>query len=468
MAEFEGMQKIGSLLFGGAERMRGRAYEEGRLNTAKTEEALATAKSKQLEATARANAQRAGEKFKQNYIATESGKGRDPKEVAIEAEFIGDMLISGSASDYHAAMQGRGEQQEFGFRETLADTDVDAPTRLQAGHAIQGKVSPDLAAVGTHGVVDLTKEDQTLIPGQGKRTTAIENFEYNNALPPEQRGSFAPFVRTDQMVDTTNPRAARNPITGVTTQVVTPDEAAQGEAAVTGAKKTAEEVVKLRKDYPQTKLTLGRMFQDIGAQDQQIAEIGKQRKLWQSFGLGQKIASIPGTDGANIRALVETLQSQLMLNTLISLRAMSKTGGAVGNVSDREGYKMETARVNLSNPDITVGQVLSELDKLSAYNNTLRGLMQTAFEETYDENGEPILARTLPKPGGAAGEGGEDGEFDEFAGMSTADIMIATEQGEMNDAGLVVDKRGWILLESPDGAAWVNPENQNEFEEVVP
>ena len=48
-------------------------------------------------------------------------------------------------------------------------------------------------------------------------------------------------------------------------------------------------------------------------------------------------ATIPGTDPANFKAGLETLKSQVAFGVLQNMRNNSKTGGALGQVSDKEG-----------------------------------------------------------------------------------------------------------------------------------
>ena len=49
---------------------------------------------------------------------------------------------------------------------------------------------------------------------------------------------------------------------------------------------------------------------------------------------------IPGTGAANFKAEVEQLKTQIFTRELAAMRDASKTGGAVGNVSDTEGEKL--------------------------------------------------------------------------------------------------------------------------------
>ncbi len=470
--QFTGIQKIGSLLFGGAERMRNEAFEEGRLNTIKTEQALANARKSQLEATAKANAQRAADKWKDSYIANETGKGRDPKEVALDADFIGNTVIGGLGSDFYATMQGQSQGQEIRFRDLIADPETPRAKAHAVGSAIQGKLLPRIAPVGTYGTENLLDETPELTGVPGGGTTAGKNYEQFVELGgPPGPSTFMDMVRTQDRVVTSGgvPAVARVGPTGggPATPVVSAEDAASNKAALADASRTGTETAKMRSEYPRAKFARDRTVQDITAMNDQAMEIAKNEKLYQAFGLTRPIAMIPGTEGANLRAMVQTLTSKMMITTLLNLRAMSKTGGAVGNVSDREGLKMETALANLSDPNISVGQVFKEVKRLIGYNADLEALINESFDLTYDAKGEPRLATQGAR---SPTDGGEDTLYsngDPVEGATIEEEIINRGDGDYNETGNLVDSRGWVFMKSPDGAAWVNPDGSGEYEEVA-
>lgn len=59
-------------------------------------------------------------------------------------------------------------------------------------------------------------------------------------------------------------------------------------------------------------------------------------------GLGSLLGAIPGTDARDFSAQLKTLKSNLAFNELAAMRAASKTGGALGAVSDRELALLES------------------------------------------------------------------------------------------------------------------------------
>lgn len=65
-------------------------------------------------------------------------------------------------------------------------------------------------------------------------------------------------------------------------------------------------------------------------------------------GLTGMLPSIPGGGSANTQANLETLKSQISFGVLQAMREASKTGGALGSVSDQEGQRLENNLAALS------------------------------------------------------------------------------------------------------------------------
>jgi LysM repeat protein len=76
---------------------------------------------------------------------------------------------------------------------------------------------------------------------------------------------------------------------------------------------------------------------------QSVAEL-KGRVGRTTVGLfGSGLARVAGTPARDFKADLETIKSNIFSGELTAMRAASKTGGAVGNVSDKEGDKLQSA-----------------------------------------------------------------------------------------------------------------------------
>ena len=65
--------------------------------------------------------------------------------------------------------------------------------------------------------------------------------------------------------------------------------------------------------------------------------------------IGYGLSKIPGTEAADLEAQVDTLRANSAFKELFDMRQASPTGGALGNVSNREIELLYSAWTNLSN-----------------------------------------------------------------------------------------------------------------------
>jgi len=87
-------------------------------------------------------------------------------------------------------------------------------------------------------------------------------------------------------------------------------------------------------------------------------------------GAGSMLSSIPATDARNFKAELQTLKSNIAFNELAQMRAASKTGGALGAVSDKESALLESALGALDqgqSPDQLRAQLDQIVNSLSNY-----------------------------------------------------------------------------------------------------
>jgi hypothetical protein len=90
-------------------------------------------------------------------------------------------------------------------------------------------------------------------------------------------------------------------------------------------------------------------------------------------GPGSVFASVPGTKAADLSALVDSIKSGISRDTLQQMRNNSPTGGALGNVSNKDITLLESALGSLSTSQSTE-QLLENLDRIERiYADTVHG-----------------------------------------------------------------------------------------------
>jgi len=94
------------------------------------------------------------------------------------------------------------------------------------------------------------------------------------------------------------------------------------------------------------------------------------------------LPDVPGTAAADARARILTLQSQIGFNVLQAMRDSSKTGGALGAISEKE---MELLTNNLASlkPNQSIVQMRQNLDQIIKYAEGAKQRISDAYQEQY-------------------------------------------------------------------------------------
>ncbi len=95
-------------------------------------------------------------------------------------------------------------------------------------------------------------------------------------------------------------------------------------------------------------------------------------------GLRGAIPNIPGSDAANAQAKLNTLKSQVGFGVLQDMRNNSRTGGALGSVSDAEGKRLEANLASLENAQ-SEDQMRESLQNILDYTGGAKVRLQQAF-----------------------------------------------------------------------------------------
>lgn len=115
----------------------------------------------------------------------------------------------------------------------------------------------------------------------------------------------------------------------------------------------------------------------------QVAELERKAGLF-TTGVGALLGFLPATDARNFKGEVETLKGNIFANELTAMREASKTGGAVGNVSDKEGDKLQNALGNLDvfqSPNDFKANLVQVKNSINRWQATIAG---RAYYETDD------------------------------------------------------------------------------------
>ena len=118
------------------------------------------------------------------------------------------------------------------------------------------------------------------------------------------------------------------------------------------------------------------------------------QKVLRAPGLGRitgvmgAIPDIPGSDAANARADLEALKSQIGFAVLQKMRSMSPTGGALGNVSDAEGRRLEANLASLDTAQ-SESQLRQRLNDILDYIQSSKSNLSDAYSEQFGGMQQP-------------------------------------------------------------------------------
>ena len=114
-------------------------------------------------------------------------------------------------------------------------------------------------------------------------------------------------------------------------------------------------------------------------------------KLMKHPGLGRIVGTmgvfpnVPGSDAANAEAILEQLKSRTGLDVLQNMRLLSPTGGALGNVSDAEGKRLETYIAALSKAQ-SKKAMKDALQDIINYADEAERNLKDGFEQTFSDS----------------------------------------------------------------------------------
>ena len=124
-------------------------------------------------------------------------------------------------------------------------------------------------------------------------------------------------------------------------------------------------------------------------------------------GIQGAFPNIPGGKAADAEAKLETLKSQVGFGVLQAMRNASKTGGALGNVSDAEGKRLEANLAALAKAQ-SIEQFQESLKKIVDFTQGAKDRLANAYNMRYGERlqnqqgqpaqGQPASAEETPPP----------------------------------------------------------------------
>ena len=105
--------------------------------------------------------------------------------------------------------------------------------------------------------------------------------------------------------------------------------------------------------------------------------------LSKAFGKdGVLLSYIPDTEAASAAAELDTLKNELFVQGITDMRSASQTGAAVGNVTEKEGFRFENLQASLQQKK-KFKDIVAELERLDKEMDTTEKRLTNSYNRTY-------------------------------------------------------------------------------------
>jgi hypothetical protein len=158
----------------------------------------------------------------------------------------------------------------------------------------------------------------------------------------------------------------------------------EGEAR---GKKYGQEKGEALANKPQATAALDSSIKGLERLEREAQAIHDNPALGRITGVMGMFPNMPGGEAANVKANLETLKSQVGFSVLQAMRDASKTGGALGAISDRENEILQNNLSALMQSQ-SVEQFQTNLQKIVTFARESRDRLRKAYGDTYGNDND--------------------------------------------------------------------------------
>lgn len=173
-------------------------------------------------------------------------------------------------------------------------------------------------------------------------------------------------------------------------------EQARGEAAVQAELAAPQREQAIQQSLANVETTLSLLDDALGGVN-----------AWTAGPIGTVLENIAGTPAADLQATVDTIVANLSFDRLQQMRESSKTGGALGAISERELTLLGAAVANLSNAQ-SPAQQIRNLRLVREHYGNIRNQMQQNLNEQRQIQGLPAQQQGSTGPAQIQDDAGYD------------------------------------------------------------
>lgn len=172
----------------------------------------------------------------------------------------------------------------------------------------------------------------------------------------------------------------------------------QGESAK--QKKEGEELAQLRFEAPIARRSVSDASANLDRLEAEARKVYNDPALTRITGLMGSIPNIPGSAASDVSAKLGALKSQIGVSVLQSMREASKTGGALGAISDKENELLQRNLAALDQSQ-SVAAFKKNLEQVMEYAKGAKSRLENAYRDQYqrvqgDQGMTPTAQGAIP------------------------------------------------------------------------
>lgn len=229
----------------------------------------------------------------------------------------------------------------------------------------------------------------------GDPTAQVKNWQFYNALPPNQREEFVRMMGTPVRIDTGTSVGLYdrfgNPVGMPMQKSVPPEQTPEIKGQQEAAKTQAELATKKKFEQPAATAAQNALEDKVANLNTKIDQAIDQASGFTTGFMGAMTSPIPGTPAHDLSKTLDTIRAQLGFKELHDMRMQSPTGGALGQISDREEVLLQAAWDSVAQSQ-SKAQFIANLQNLKRVNARALQRAEQAYSETFGRpySGSPM------------------------------------------------------------------------------
>jgi len=320
------------------------------------------------------------------------------------------MPISTGAALSNALAAGVGgyrQAQAAGMQQQMARMQLDKARReaefggKTPASVLEYKFAKDNGYTGSYADF-IASHTRTNVP------SAVQEWKYFSQLSPEDKERYLTMKRAYRYEDLGGSVVRLPQTPGGVTETLTKTVPPQDQPELKGAQAGAQEAARLQVRKPEMFNKASQAWGALGGQHEIVNnDIGRALSFAEKMGTtgipGSLLKGIPGTPAHDLSNLLDTIKANIGFDKLQAMRAASPTGGALGQVSERENKLLQMVFGSLEQSQ-TKKQLITNLKRLKTTIAQSRQRLRKAFMQQFGKE-PPAWSAAAPVAADGAGGG---------------------------------------------------------------